>query len=120
ESNRFALGVNLLWIALLLDALSSLLSWLHIPGYGVVLPVIGLLIWWFLTQKIATGISWARVVYAVFALLEVAAAWLISQSPMASAVFRGGIDGLIAMAVLAARLVGIVLVFSQPAALRRA
>lgn len=113
-----ALGVNLLWLALVLDGVALVLNWNHLsPGFALaripVLSAIGFLIWWFITAKVAAGRTWARVVYLIFTVLDVLS-WIgISVIPrLASVVVHyHGAAYLIEIAELLLQVAGIALVF---------
>lgn len=115
-----ALGVNLLWFALVLDGVSVVLTWNQLsPGFALVrIPiflVLGFLIWWFITTKVAAGRSWARVVYLIFTILAVLS-WIgISSIPeLASRVaYHHGATYFIEIAELLLQVAGIALVFTS-------
>src|SRR5262249_51615579 len=71
SESTFRLGVGFLWAALVVRVLEVLLSWVQTPfNFPVVLgEVIGLLIGFWLTVRVAADHTWARVVYLVLTIL---------------------------------------------------
>jgi hypothetical protein len=117
NSNRAALGINLLWLALILDAVGVVLTYLRISTIPF-LQVVEVLIEWFIVYRVASGEAWARIVYLVLTILEVLGTVLVSVIPMPQIVFfqRSGIAGLLTIATPIVRVVGIGLVFMATSA----
>jgi hypothetical protein len=111
NSNRFALAINLLWLALILDAASVVLTYLRTPTIPV-MQIVLVLIQWFIVSQVAAGAVWARVVYLVLTILEVMGTVLVSMIPQPPIVLHtSGIEGLLLIAIPIVRVVGISLVF---------
>lgn len=104
----------------MLGGVSVVLTWNQLsPGFALVrIPiflVLGFLIWWFITTKVAAGRSWARVVYLIFTILAVLS-WIgISSIPgLASRVaYHHGATYFIEIAELLLQVAGIALVFTS-------
>jgi hypothetical protein len=129
QSNYAALGVNFVWLALLLDGLGVVLLWKHFsfdPGHFPVLGVIAFLLWWFVTAKVVAGSTWARIVYLVLTILGVLGFVLgmaaISLIPALSKLDlqTAGLSGLLHVLELMLQVAGIGILFTKQGYGRRA
>jgi hypothetical protein len=111
NSNRAAMGINLLWLALILDGVDVVLTYLRISTIPVV-QVVLLLIQWFIVSRIVAGATWARIVYLVLTVLEVMGTLLISVLPVKPIVLpTSGIEGLLIIATPIVRVLGLLFLF---------
>jgi len=122
RSNRAGIGVNLLWLALVLDGVATVLMWHRVsPGFALarlpILSVIGFVIWWFITAEVVAGRPWARVVYLLLTVLEVLTVVGISWMPVLADLILGpgGVGGLLAATKLVLQVAGIGIVLTNPA-----
>ncbi|HZR27163.1 MAG TPA: hypothetical protein VFA71_00170 [Terriglobales bacterium] len=122
RSNRAAIGVNLLWLALILDGVATVLAWHRVsPGFALarlpILSVVGFVIWWFITAEVVAGRTWARIVYLLFTILEVLTVVGISWIPHLADLMLGpgGMGGLLAATKLVLQVAGIGIVLTNPA-----
>ncbi len=120
RSSRATTGVNLLWLALGVNALGVLLTWsrlsFHLANIPV-LPVLVFVFWWFITAEVSAGHAWARIVYLALTVLEVLGMIGISLIPTLGSwlVYRGGIASLLALVRLVLQVVGVaMLLISTP------
>ena len=107
------LGINLLWLSVVFQAIDTLLLWLNTqsdPNSSIVFPVIVLVFSALLVSKIAAGRTWARIFFLVLVVLELAALFL---SPGVAAVTFGrpGIRGLLGGAIPVLEIVGTFMLF---------
>jgi|SRR5215472_4648518 len=111
DSNRAGMGINLLWLALILDGVGVVVTYLHISTIPVV-QVVLVLIQWFIVSRVAAGLAWARIVYLVLTIVEVIGVVLFSVMPAPPIPFPGsGIEGLLNVATPIVRVVGLGLLF---------
>jgi len=129
QSNYAALGINFVWLALLLDGLGVVLAWKYFAfdlGHFPILRVIGFLLWWFVTAKVVAGSTWARIVYLVLTVLGVLGFVLgtaaISFIPALSRLDlqTGGVTGLVDVVELMLQVAGIGILFTTQGYGRRA
>lgn len=120
--NRAGIGVNLLWVALVLDGVATVLAWHRVsPGFALarlpILAVVGFVIWWFITAEVVAGRAWARIVYILLTILEVLTVVGISWMPALADVVLGpgGFGGLLAATKLVLQVAGIAIVLANPA-----
>ena len=107
------LGINLLWLSVVFQAIDTLLLWLNTqsdPNSSIVFPVIVLAFSALLVSKIAAGRNWARIFFLVLVALELAALFL---SPGVAAVTFGrpGVRGLLGAAIPVLEIVGTFMLF---------
>jgi hypothetical protein len=116
NSNRAALAINILWLALILDAAGVVVTYMRISTIPV-MQIVLVLIQWFIVSRIAAGALWARIVYLVLTILEVMGTVLIYMMPAPPTVIHtSGIEGLLNIATPIARVVGISLLFMATSA----
>jgi ethanolamine transporter EutH len=131
RSNYEALGVNFVWLALILEAAELAIRWIHFSfdvGHLPILGVLWFLFWWFVTAKVVGGQTWARVVYLVFTILGVLS-WVLGFTAIALipgldkiAVYPSGLEILRLLDVLELilQVAGIGMLFQRPASGPRA
>src|SRR5713226_5563918 len=120
RSSRAMSGINLLWLALVVNGLGVLLTWSHVSFHLaniLVLPVLVFVFWWFITAEVSAGRAWARIVYLALTVLEVLGMIGISLIPTLASwlAYRGGIASLLALVRLVLQVAGIaMLLISTP------
>jgi hypothetical protein len=85
QSNYETLGINFIWLALILDAAGLVITWVHFSfdmGHLPILGLLWLLFWWFLSSRVVGGRTWARIVYLVFTILGVIG-WVLGFTAIA-------------------------------------
>jgi len=116
-------GINLLWLALGVNALGVLLTWSRVSFRLVALPIIPILVfvfWLFLTSEISAGHGWARIVYLAFTVVELLRMVGISLIPTLPSwlLESSGASSFLALAVLVLQVVGIAMLFISTPRLR--
>ncbi len=120
RSSRAMSGINLLWLALVVNGLGVLLTWSRVSFHLANIPVVSVLVfifWWFITAEISAGHAWARIVYLALTVLEVLGMIGISLIPTLASwlAYRGGIASLLALVRLVLQVAGIaMLLISTP------
>ncbi|HEY6250614.1 MAG TPA: hypothetical protein VI685_11690 [Candidatus Angelobacter sp.] len=113
-----SLAVNLLWLSVALDAIRTFLLWLDIksdPHRSIVIPVVAWVIGALLVSKIAAGRSWARIVFLILVVLEVASIFVVPD--MSTLMFaNSNVQGILNIATPVLDAVGITMLFMPNAA----
>ena len=120
RSSRATTGINLLWLALVLNVLTVLLTWSHAAFQLARIPIVSVLIfvfWWFITAEVSAGRTWARIVYLAFTVVEVLGVIGVSLVPTLASwlVDRVGIASFLSLARLVLQVAGMaMLLISTP------
>jgi len=108
-----SLAINLLWLSVALDAIGTFLLWQDTksdPSRSIVLPVIAWVLTVWVISKIAAGRKWARIVFLLLVIAQIAAIFMIPG--MTDLIFaRSNIQGLLNVATPVLYAVGIVMLF---------
>lgn len=113
-----SLAIKLLWLSVALDAIRTFLLWQQIqsdPNRSIVFPVVAWVIGALLVSRIGAGRTWARILFLILVVLEVAV-FFVTPDISTMMFANSNIQGLLNVAIFVLDVVGITILFIPSAA----